>query len=545
MRRHALSLAALLALSCAVQACCVLRAVAPAQDAVRFVLAAKTIQRSGLRTMLRDEPGHPLFPALVWAAHGLLAPWLGMAPDAWPTSAQVAAAVPLVLSVLPAYGFLLCVVRWRAALAGTIFFCVIPAVARLGADGISDSTHLCLLCAALWAAAKYWRHWPQGSERSHAAAWLVLAGGASALAALARKEALIFLSVMGGVLVLLQCCAAWRQPWKRVVSSGLSLAVGASVVWFPYLLAAGAVQPRHAIARLLGQPRPMVVPAAMKKKPMASRSSRWRTADGNRMDFAKKDPQTSLRFRGFASAVAEFAHELAAAFHYILAPLAILGLRSTRRRLPRPMAVFLGVFVAAYALATICVAGLSGYLAPRHLLPVVIVSLGWAGEGAWMAGMWPAGALRTPRSALRTPPFAPRLAVVLVVLCCLPRTLAPQHASRLGHRQAAAWLAEQANPGDAVLDTRGWSRLYTDLRTYPYDQAKRALRDTRLAYIVLEQPERQFDSRRGQTLRELLAHGGEFVGRFTSGQPNCKTVEIYRWHPQRFAGRPRGERAAN
>jgi hypothetical protein len=112
----------------------------------------------------------------------------------------------------------------------------------------------------------------------------------------------------------------------------------------------------------------------------------------------------------------------------------------------------------------------------------------------------------------------------------LPQTLAPLHASRLGHRQAAEWLASQPEKQEAVLDTRGFTSLFSGRPTYTFEQAKRALRNPRLAYIVVECRELQYDSRRGRTLRQLLATGGQRVACFAAENPGAETVEIHRWH---------------
>ena len=39
------------------------------------------------------------------------------------------------------------------------------------------------------------------------------------------------------------------------------------------------------------------------------------------------------------------------------------------------------------------------------------------------------------------------------------------HPSRWGHQAAGRWLAAQADPEAAVLDTRGWAAFVSGLRT--------------------------------------------------------------------------------
>ena len=117
MTRHAITLVPLLSLTCAVQAWCVTHAVTPAQDAVRFIKVAEAIEHKGLLSVLRTRDEHPLFPAAVWLAHHLRGLWLAETAEAWATSAQLAAAAALLLTVVPVYGLLLCLTRWPSAVA--------------------------------------------------------------------------------------------------------------------------------------------------------------------------------------------------------------------------------------------------------------------------------------------------------------------------------------------------------------------------------------------------------------------------------------------
>jgi hypothetical protein len=555
MQRHTLTLAALFSLSAGVQAWCVSHAVTPAQDAVRYVQAAESIERNGLLQALRTRQEQPLFPATVWLTYRCSAAWRPPAPDAWTLSAQFVSAAGLVLAVLPVYGLLLSIARWPAAAIGTALFSVMAPVARLGADALSDSTHLCLLCAALWAAAR-WFHTngahKRGSNTPASPLWLLAAGMSLALASLARKEAFVLAPAIGLAMAVLQF-TTWRQPWRGVAAGSITLCVGMAIVLGPFLAASDALSPRRAVARLLGHPLDVDLTnssVGLSSQPSKhgqtkeERSSSWRTADGKRMAFDKKDSQSSIRFRGYTAAAMEFARELPKAFNYWIGAVAVWGLWTVRSRPWQPPGVLLLVFVALYSTAAIRFASHSGYLAPRHLLPLVVIGLAWAGEGAAAAmrnlecGMRNCLArlgrlvkLRDPHTTLRASQFRiPHSAFTVALLAaCLPQTLAPLHVSRLGHRQAAEWLAAQEDTGTSVLDTRGFTQLFSGHKTYAFEDAKRALRDPQLAYVVVERRELGYDSRRGRTLRELLSRGAQSVACFALDMPGVEPVEVYRW----------------
>jgi hypothetical protein len=342
-----------------------------------------------------------------------------------------------------------------------------------------------------------------------------------------------------------------------------------TLVVVPYLAASDALSPRRAVARMLGrslavEPSEASAAAAAPKTPRKA-AARWRTSNGQRMAFEKKDSQASLRFQGYGAALREMARELPKAFHYGVGGLALIGIWKVRRQPWRPCGVLALCFVLIYVAAAVHVAARSGYLAPRHLLPLVVVALAWAAEGAFRSaeyGVRGAGygvpsmsseerkqhagwfarttlrwhsALRTPHSALRAQSALTPLVVLLAAAACLPRTLAPLHASRLGHRDAARWLALQGEPDGTVLDTRGFTRFFSGRKTYDFEQGRLALRDPRLAYVVVERRELEYDSQRGRTLRELLSRGAVCVARFAADASHAETVEVYRW-PRSRAG---------
>jgi hypothetical protein len=143
-------------------------------------------------------------------------------------------------------------------------------------------------------------------------------------------------------------------------------------------------------------------------------------------------------------------------------------------------------------------------------------------------------------------------AVVAAGAVCLILSLKPLHASRLGHRRAAQWLARDAPAPGAVLDTRGWTGLYSGRPTWRYDRGRAAFGHPRLAYVVLERRELEYESPRSRTLARLLDAAARPVATFpnpaASGgrQP---LVHVYRWEAERFAawvasrspGSPTGE----
>ncbi len=561
MRQYLPMIAALLLLTAAVQAVCIARAVVPAQDAVRYVEMARAMQSHGVLAVVRATHEEPLFPAMVVATHALLQPFYGSENTPWLLAAQWAAVIPLILAVLPLYGLMLCLVSPRSAALGGVFFAVLSPLARLAADGLSDSTHLLLLITAIYLTTLTWlcleRYFTQRDAAETVAALnravprlpagALLSGSLAAglfagLAPLARAEALVLLPVG---LITLALAAPWR-PGRRaaslLVASGWTLGVG--TVFAVYLWVAGVDHPRTAIQRLTAQALPFDAQDFQRAQHRPLKTRGMRTEEGEVLSFDRKDPETSIRSKGWLAAAREYLKEVPGGFQYGVGILAVLGLFAPiapdRPKLP---ARFIGCFWVLYSLAIIASASQWGYMASRHVLPLVVLGLGFAGQGIFMLGDWLAARVsRSSWFARQAAVFSPRklstALATLAVVSCLIKTAQPLHASRMPHRLAAEWIALQPLEG-SVLDTRGWTGLITGRPTYTYERAPLGWADPDLAFIVLEQHELEHDTARSRTMCQLLEHAAVQVASFP-GDSASKAVLVYRWHADRLrtAGRP-------
>lgn len=551
-KRHFAACCALLALAGFAQVWAVAHAVVPAQDSIRYLTVAQAIAREGLPATLRSQGEQPLFPALVCLLHAAFSRVGLAAPGNWALSLQTAAAVPLVLAVVPVYLFLVRLVGAAGALVGGTLLCLLHEISRLGADGLSDSTHLGFACLALYATACYFAAMITPSDdspvdRRPRPAWLAAAGAFTALALMTRAEAIVLPLATAIALLLAHARLARQGAWWPALSgtatAGCCLALGLCVVLLPYLAACDALQPHSAAARLMGrQGATEAVPLNLDSSHAlgpAIGEPRWRW-DGVRLRFGRKDPAISSRFEGFGATVSQFACKLAEAFQYWVGGLALLGIW-WRRRLPvRSLDRFAQLTCLLTAGAVFYVAATSGYLSSRHFLVLVVPGLGWAGLGAVHLAGLVVDVLRRLCALAPENQAAYRrsawIAALLAAIACLPRTLAPLHTSRLAHREAAHWLAARTEPGDVVLDSRGWTALYSGRTTYRYDAAQAAFSDPHLAYLVVERVEMELDSRRAASLRLLVDLAAEPAACFDApcGLPSQQVV-VHRWRPERFA----------
>jgi hypothetical protein len=240
-----------------------------------------------------------------------------------------------------------------------------------------------------------------------------------------------------------------------------------------------------------------------------------------------------VNYRSYSAAVGLFLRELVELFG-AAAPLVLLGLWRRRRSMVRPVDRFCQLFTVLYVMAVIQFASVTGYLEARHLLPLAIVALGAAAPGVEQAAsLW-------SRLLRLTTAYRSRLALAIAAVslaACTLRLAEPLHPTRMGHRLAGQWLADRTDEG-LVLDSRGWSELYSGHPTWGYDRARQAFADRRLAYVVVERDELGLDTARSQTLGRLLDVAGQPAAEFAPADDKYReraSVVVYRWYPERFA----------
>jgi hypothetical protein len=542
--RHLLILTALVLLAAAVQAVVVARSVVPALDSGRFLITSQWMDHEGLLTAVRNQPEQPLYSMWVWTVRRAIGATAGEFPSQGAVTVQLAAAIPLVLIVVPVYFLAFRVYGPRAAIAGTSLFCLLPEVARLGPDGISDSLHLLLLAIGLCAVVVFLtgpagrgamagfghpapddRPWQPGHP-----GWLLLAGVATGLAALVRIEAFVLPLVLAVGAVTLLFFRAGRHAWRPLLVAGAGYSTGLLLILAPFLTATGATTPRAAWSRLIARPGPerfsVPTPGALSPKPQ------WHFSDGGAMSFAPKEA-TSSRHRGLGGALRSYGRELCEAFWYWVGLLGVLALLIARRLAAKPVDWFLRMFFVTFSMGVLAFGAREGYLSARHLLPLVIVGVGCCGFGAVEIGAW----LARQTAIKAIPEMAPLSIAAVVALAgaaCLGQTLLPVGRAALAHREAGGWLAAQQDSG-TVIDTRGWSRLYSGRKTYQYADGAVAFADPNVGYVVVEPWELQGDSPRSRTLRQLLESAGERAAEFAGfGDELRRAVAVYRWRPERI-----------
>ena len=545
----------LFALPLVVQVWLLAHAPLPALDSVGFVAMAQAMVRDGVLTTVRIDPSPPLFPMLVALVHELLTRLHCIDADDWLLAVQTTAALPL-LAVGPlAYRLFRHSVDEFAALGGAVLTSVVAVIARLGADGLSDSCSLCGVLLAIVLMAEFLASLNAGQPLR---TWqrLLPAGVTLGVSLMCRAEANVIVLTF-----LVSLALQWR--WHRRLARGdwarasAALLLGVGLVVGPFLVVVGALRPAEIVERLTGRRGPggehVPLNASAAEAAWAQQTAirpQWRRADGQPMVFGRRDEASTARTHGLGWAVYALLRELSQSLHYVLGLLAVVGLWIRRRTLNRPIDSLIWTLCLLYAIAAPLVAWQRGYLASRHLLPIVVLALDWAVVGLCETTDWclaQIAKLRGRLPAAGQTRFAQLATLGLLVTGVFTSTLMPRHATRSSHHRAATWLASGNAHAGAVLDTSGLTGLSTGRKTYRNRATTVALGDPGLAYVVVEFGEWIAESPRGQTLRELLERFAQPVGQFAheKSTANEHAVLVYEWDAARFAdfraAQPQGE----
>jgi hypothetical protein len=423
-------------------------------------LALAERSASGAFEVLLQHPFHPLYPLAIAAVHALGAP-LGLGFE---TAGALVAAFSGAAGVVAMGALVRAAFGPREGLVAAALFAIHAAAVDVGGDVQSESLYLALFLAA---AASLWR----AIEGERPAAGFA-AGAFSGLAYLTRPEG-IGLALVGVAL------AGWRAlrgqiPMGRAVRTALAIGVTAAVLAGPYIAALSIRSGELTLTRkksvgwivgaeghagsgglATGQPgmeAPKIARAEPNPAPAPAPEPEPKAGDGTAAP--PRDPLDSLvappwTKRAAPAAFFDLLDDGVSALRPEVLPLVLLGVFALRGR-PTRRAGFFGALCGAYGVLLFALAMNVGYVSERHLLPVVLLLLGYGAVGTlWLAeriaGIGKAGAPSRGRARAAT---AVLLAVVLLV--AIGKTLRkPEGIEDLAERRAAEWVRDRA-PGSVV-----------------------------------------------------------------------------------------------
>lgn len=479
------------------------QSVLPAQDGLRFLRAARAFSTEGPIAAIRGTDQHPLYPAmiaLVWPPVSLVA---GQGPVSWRLAAQLVSSIASVATLAPLFLLARRLHGEAAGLLAAFLFTLLPVPMEIGHDTLSDPLALLLTLVAFERGSKWLE---EGSPRA-----ALGCGLASGLGYWARPEVALVALVIGLVGLARHVREGRRGAVSRRWGPAFALLPLFALVG-GYGVVKGRVSEKLSFRLGIGLP-----PAAAPRDAAAA-------------DHPIIPPKEEAEPRplSFAAAAVELAATWLRVAGVLITPLVLAGACLAP---PSPTRTALRLYLIVFgALLLRHLVGL-GYLSMRHVLAPVVLGLPWAG---WRLGRL----LSRLGSWLRLGGRARLAGASLAVLAMLAGGLAaqakPSHPSRRPHWEAGRWLAREAGPDSAVLDTRGWAAFVADRPFYGPWHFRQAEADPRLAFVVVERDELDSGSERAHRLAEWLdgraTLAAEFAGR------DAGAVRVYRWHGTRAGG---------
>ena len=542
------------------------RAVAPAQDAIRFAHQLRRFQQEPLLEVLRSEAQHPLYPMLAAGVAVMLAQFRPeQSLENYILALQLTSTVCGVLLVPLTYLLARQVVHRGAALWATALLNLSPRVIEVSSDGLSDALHLCLVAAACLFFCRTIR-----SRRPIRSG--LIAGLASGAAYWVRPEGLLVVpaAVAGLVMALI------RRPGHRVrlVLAHALAGLAAFMTLGLFVAATGRITTKATPGKLLGlagsrtaQPRSGAippfgnrdtVPPSVAHKPVTPphRTALHRVAVHELAQRHGREPEATGHNpaparRSFQAALREYASEIGSVYQYLPLVFVLFGLvQLPRLRAARATILLLTAVFTLYTAMLLLLYMRVGYLSMRHVLVPALALAPTIGLGAARCIELVAAWLTrqaVPGKPMRklAHPIAATAVGIAVASTFTPRLWQPLHHSRAGAMEAARWLRQHARPGDAVLDLHLLSGAFANLPTYPLAKHRVALRDARVRFVVIDVDDLRRRDPPYSTLLRILQRRAQLVAAFPSPHEAEPGVLVYELRPARVARRESDPQTGN
>jgi hypothetical protein len=471
-------------------------------DGLRYVHEAQRVCAGDLRGGALAATDHPMHPLVIAAVHRILG-GDDSAPYDWQTAAQGATVLMLILAVPPLY--LLGRDLFDDETAGWLGCALVfanPVIAYVAVNVLSESTFLVFWLWGLWASVRFLR---EGRF-----IWLPTAVGCGALAYLTRPEGMLLHLSLVATLALLPLHRATRIYWPRWRAAVAVLVLGPAVLVGPYVILKGGLGTKPAVARVIG---------TMPESPPEALEREWTRPPGQSTaaTYAVAASRVVKAFRGLVT--------------WPLVPLAVVGLAIAGPATGRArVRLFLGVIVAASAIALARLHATGGYLTVRHALaPGLIFILAAAHGLAWLLrnASIDARRLGMGEGRVRPGPAVWAAALALLVVWPVARNRMPFNSSFAPYRMAGWWLAERPETAGRVLDLTDWSVFFSDKPGFGIGRLDEAAARPETRWVVVHNGHLNSHGRSGAVARSLV-DGRQPVARFPEHPgPGQLQVAVY------------------
>jgi hypothetical protein len=487
-----------------------------ARDSIGYIRIAWNLEHGYWPDVVRHSHQHPAYPVAVRA---MSVPVRHVIPDlarAMQLSAQLVSAVASVLLVVPLYFLGRELFARDIAFWGAVLFQCLPASGRIMADGLSEPLFLLFAATSLALALRALRtQWLLG---------FALAGLASGAAYLTRPEGAFIAAATGLVLLAQQMTARWRRPWPAALKHGAALSASTLLLAGPFMLLIGGLTVKASAHDVLTNTS------------ADSLGAPWLRSSAD--DVPTVTPQLFAYWWDKASAIAvpegaaarrtwgfwALALCLAKGLFYVAVVPGLIGLWAFRDRFRLvPGAAVLMLMAAVLLVVLYRVAVLIGYISDRHLILITMVACFWAAAGTVVLGRWLAAWGHRPHAVSAC------VTGLLLLLCggSALKSLPTLHAERLGFREAGYWLAQNARPGDRLVDPYTWASYYAG-RVFRDDDDARLAVEAPIWYVVVDESPNKHSHLDAVDQAKEMAKAGHEVRRWNLKGGEVAIYEIVR-----------------
>jgi hypothetical protein len=394
-------------------------------DGIIFTELARDLAASPIEAM-RKQDQHPGFQAMLlgstWVVKAL---GYRATPESWMAGGIIPSFVLGLLSVAVVWFFARDLFDSQVANVAALVFAVLPIPRASAVDAQSDTSHAFFYLVAAWMATT---GLPSGNLWRLAAAGLV-----SGAAYWIRPEGLEVALVALPCLVWQSFAARW--PWRRRIAAFAALAGTAFLVAAPYVVVSGKFTSKQlpgAIAKI-----------TRLQEDVATGTSQPAPAPSVMPEHRQTTPIT-LSLVGVA--LAALVNSLCQGFKFVFIPFYIFGNVALVWRRPAGIQiVFLALLGATHIAVLTALHVFSGYIAHRHVIPLVGLAMPFVGLGVVETGTWLARRLRASPAICTAAIVAASCAIVL------PYTLRRLNREFLPVIEATRWIEARAEPDSGIV----------------------------------------------------------------------------------------------
>jgi Dolichyl-phosphate-mannose-protein mannosyltransferase len=456
-------LAAILLLATLIQAVLLARLPTISADGIIFIGMARHLAQAPIETM-RVEDQHPGYPAMLLACTRVVH-WVGYGaePKSWMAGGVIVSFVCGLLSVAVVWFFARDLFDASLANMAAIVFTVLPVPRTSAVDAQSDTPHVLFYLLAAWMATT--------GIRSGNLWRLAAAGAASGVAYWIRPEGLEVALLALPFLIWHALRSEWS--WRRRIAAVATLAAAALVVVAPYPILAGKITSKQLpgatawIERIKDElaSRPEPAPASIQQPAAATEAAKTPPAPPIPAPGVATSPAATERRYSAAhvlsvlgGAFAAFINSICQGFKFVFITPYLFGTAAlVWRRLPGIQVAFLSVLGATHIAILMGLQVFAGYIAHRHVIPLVALAMPFVALGLWQASSLVARLLRTRPAYCAVAVLGIGCAVVM------PYTLRPLNREFLPVIEATRWIESRAEPGSGIVCNSPYVGFYGTL----------------------------------------------------------------------------------